>query len=414
MSTAVATRASLVEKFATKYSIEPSKLMTILKATAFKVSQGEVSNEQMAALMVVADQYGLNPFTREIFAFEDKRKGVVPVVSVDGWSRIINDHKDFNGMEFAYGPEIDAPEGGKKAHQWIECTMHHKGRTHPVTVREHFDEVYQPPRGGFSGPWQSHPKRMHRHKALIQAARLAFGFSGIYEEDEAQRIIEAGGGVVMPPEAGDRAVEGTVQTRTGGLAADLAARAKSTDVEDAIQAQPEPAKSAESIAQAIGAAKSQADLQPMLQDIMKLPDGPERVQLMKTWNAAVMALKVEQQAAQAAPEHKVEAKVAEPKAEPKAEPASGVPAAFAGQPEKKPADPAPKKAAKAAEPAKTPGDDPLSKEAAELVCQSLRDAADADKLEEIADRENSKKWPRELRNLIYAAYSERFKQLSAT
>ena len=29
---------------------------------------------------------------------------------------------------------------------------------------------------------------MLRHKAMIQAARLAFGFGGIYDEDEAQRI----------------------------------------------------------------------------------------------------------------------------------------------------------------------------------------------------------------------------------
>jgi len=30
-----------------------------------------------------------------------------------------------------------------------------------------------------------------RHKALIQAARLAFGFSGIYDQDEAERIVSA-------------------------------------------------------------------------------------------------------------------------------------------------------------------------------------------------------------------------------
>jgi hypothetical protein len=33
--------------------------------------------------------------------------------------------------------------------------------------------------------------RMLRHKALIQAARLAFGFSGIYDQDEAERIVSA-------------------------------------------------------------------------------------------------------------------------------------------------------------------------------------------------------------------------------
>jgi hypothetical protein len=31
---------------------------------------------------------------------------------------------------------------------------------------------------------------MHRHKALIQCARIAFGFVGIYDQDEAERIIE--------------------------------------------------------------------------------------------------------------------------------------------------------------------------------------------------------------------------------
>ena len=30
---------------------------------------------------------------------------------------------------------------------------------------------------------------MLRHKAMIQCARLAFGFVGIYDEDEAQRIV---------------------------------------------------------------------------------------------------------------------------------------------------------------------------------------------------------------------------------
>jgi len=29
-----------------------------------------------------------------------------------------------------------------------------------------------------------------RHKTMIQCARLAFGFAGIYDQDEAERIIE--------------------------------------------------------------------------------------------------------------------------------------------------------------------------------------------------------------------------------
>jgi hypothetical protein len=39
---------------------------------------------------------------------------------------------------------------------------------------------------------------MHRHKSLIQAARIAFGFSGIYDEDEAERITEKD---ITPPKS---------------------------------------------------------------------------------------------------------------------------------------------------------------------------------------------------------------------
>jgi phage recombination protein Bet len=190
-STAVApVRPSLVGKFAAKYSIESEKLLSILKATAFKQQSGEVSNEQMAALLVVADQHGLNPFTREIFAFADKYKGVVPVVSVDGWARIINDHPQSDGLEFRCAEEMESIEGAQPCPIWMEVVIYRKDRNHPIVVREYLDEVYRPPRSGFDGPWQSHTKRMMRHKTLIQGARLAYGFSGIYDEDEAHRIIE--------------------------------------------------------------------------------------------------------------------------------------------------------------------------------------------------------------------------------
>ena len=45
--------------------------------------------------------------------------------------------------------------------------------------------------GDVTGPWQTHTKRFLRHKAMIQCARLAFGYGGIYDQDEAERIVEA-------------------------------------------------------------------------------------------------------------------------------------------------------------------------------------------------------------------------------
>lgn len=196
MSTAVAERPapnqSLVAKFAGRYNIDPNKLLATLKATAFRQRNNrEISDEQMAALLIVADQYKLNPFTKEIFAYEDKG-AIVPVVSVDGWARIINEHPAFNGLEFRYSEEMETPAAGKACPVWCEILIYRKDRDRPTIVREYLDETYQGPRGEnkVNGPWQSHTKRMLRHKVLIQGARIAFGFAGIYDEDEADRIVE--------------------------------------------------------------------------------------------------------------------------------------------------------------------------------------------------------------------------------
>ena len=76
--------------------------------------------------------------------------------------------------------------------------MHRKDRKHPTAIREYLDEVYREPFTGnkdgrsytINGPWQSHTKRFLRHKTMIQAARLVFGFGGIFDQDEAERILE--------------------------------------------------------------------------------------------------------------------------------------------------------------------------------------------------------------------------------
>jgi phage recombination protein Bet len=148
-------------------------LLTTLKATAFK---GDVSNEQMMALLVVAEQYSLNPWTKEIYAFPDRNHGIVPVIGVDGWARIINERKELDGIDFE-----EAEDGA-----WVKCIIYRKDRAHPTAAKEWLSECKRD-----TGPWKSHPRRMLRHKALIQCARIAFGFGGIYDQDEAERIIEA-------------------------------------------------------------------------------------------------------------------------------------------------------------------------------------------------------------------------------
>lgn len=161
------------EKLATTLSVAGSgqDLIDTLKATAFK---GQVSDAQMAALLIVAQQYGLSPWTKEIYAFPDKNNGIVPVVGVDGWARIINSHPQFDGIDFEQSEES------------CTCVIYRKDRSRPVRVTEFMAECKR----DVPGPWKSHPRRMLRHKAMIQCARLAFGYGGIYDQDEAERIVE--------------------------------------------------------------------------------------------------------------------------------------------------------------------------------------------------------------------------------
>ena len=161
---------SLLAKMAARFSVEPGKMLSTLKSTAFK---GDVSNEQMMALLIVADQYGLNPWTKEIYAFPDRQNGIVPVIGVDGWARIINNSQQFDGMEFEQDEES------------CTCSIYRKDRAHPTRVTEYMKECRRD-----VAPWKSHPRRMLRHKAMIQCARLAFGFVGVFDQDEAERIVE--------------------------------------------------------------------------------------------------------------------------------------------------------------------------------------------------------------------------------
>ena len=164
----------LTAKMATTFDMgtnNGAELIATLKATAFKGGT-QVSDAQMTALMVVANNYGLNPWTKEIYAFPDKG-GIVPVVGVDGWARIINNHPQFDGIEF------------EQDDQSCTAIIYRKDRSRPVKVTEYMAECKR----ANTGPWQSHPKRMLRHKAMIQCARLAFGYGGIHDPEEAQQIV---------------------------------------------------------------------------------------------------------------------------------------------------------------------------------------------------------------------------------
>lgn len=282
--TAIATipqpKQGLVAKFGERFGVDAEKLLTTLKATCFKTKE-PASTEQMMALLVVADQYRLNPFTKEIFAFEDKHKGIVPVVSVDGWARIINEHPQYDGIEFTYADDSTTLAGGKPCPTWCEARIYRKDRTRPTVVREYLDEVYQPPRSGYSGPWQSHTKRFLRHKALIQCARVAFGFAGIYDEDEAHRIIQGEASRVPPAE----------RAEVLSLEARLIERgALEHQPAEVIDTTPGEVLTTKQIRSALHDATTQAEVMALGAAISEIPDDAERGECEALYDDRLVAL----------------------------------------------------------------------------------------------------------------------------
>lgn len=172
MSTQLAktdSKVSALAVMAGKIHVDPAKLHATLKATVFKGA----SDEELLALVVVANTYGLNPMLKELYAFPAKGGGIVPVVSIDGWVSMVNGHPQMDGMEF----EEHYSESGKL--EAITCKLWRKDRNRPISVTEHLSECKRP-----TDPWKME-HRMLRHKAMMQCARYAFGFSGLTDEDEA-------------------------------------------------------------------------------------------------------------------------------------------------------------------------------------------------------------------------------------
>lgn len=181
-------RHSLVETMAAHYSLKPADFFEAVKATAFS---GKGTKAEMISFLVIADQYKLNPFTKEIYAFQKKGGGIQPVVSVDGWYTIINSHPQMDGMEFIEHAD------DRGALLSVTCKIYRKDRSRPSEATEHMAECAMP-----TDPWRKWPRRMLRHKAAIQAARIAFGFAGIIDPDEAERLSSVNLGAVPRKPAG--------------------------------------------------------------------------------------------------------------------------------------------------------------------------------------------------------------------
>jgi RecT family len=141
-----------------------------------KVPHGTILN-----LLRTARRQSLDPLLQEIFFIQYENQWQVSI-SIDGWIRLIHEHPYYSGLTFN---ESSESENGLPV--WIECTIYRSDRLIPTTTREYLCEVRND-----TELWRTMPRRMLRHRALQQCARLALG---IFYPEYQQNLIQEGNNV---------------------------------------------------------------------------------------------------------------------------------------------------------------------------------------------------------------------------
>ena len=152
--------------FARRFGIEPARVFEVLRQSCFSVGKDEppFASEELAAALVLATQYHLNPFAKELFVFRGKGGKINCGPTIDGWIKIATRHPDYDGEEF----EETLDEEGRLIS--CACTMWRRGRSRPVKAIEYLSECQQD-----KDTWRKWPHRMLRHRASVRPRGSASG-----------------------------------------------------------------------------------------------------------------------------------------------------------------------------------------------------------------------------------------------
>lgn len=79
--------------------IEPKAMIEVIKAQCFKGTNGNVSDEQLAALCSVASNLGLNPLVPGMMYAYPDGKGIMPMIGPDGVFKLLSSHPNVKSWD---------------------------------------------------------------------------------------------------------------------------------------------------------------------------------------------------------------------------------------------------------------------------------------------------------------------------
>ena len=203
---------SLIETLAEQAGISADAYYDALVRVPFAQCKN-ISREEMTTVLLMAKKLDLDPFAKEIYAVPGRYENspITPVIGYDGWLKILLRQPTFDGLEAHASETTILPEGfNRHVPEYCEVVIYDKNRSHPVRVREYFEEVqrvtYAFDNKGKrvakrSNPWVSMPWRMLRAKTVIQAVRNAYPVGGFEDSTELtdEPIIEDSDDVTQVP-----------------------------------------------------------------------------------------------------------------------------------------------------------------------------------------------------------------------
>jgi hypothetical protein len=133
------------------------------------------------ALMLIS-KYELDPFTDEIAINQYEDNQWQAFITIDGWSKIINNHPSFSGISFNESNELISG-----VPTWMRCAIYRSDRVVPIEVKEYLCEIQTE-----HSIWNDMPRRMLRHRVIAQCARLAFGVS-VPERKKGLKLVNGDG-----------------------------------------------------------------------------------------------------------------------------------------------------------------------------------------------------------------------------
>jgi hypothetical protein len=91
----------------------------------------------------LANKYGLDPLSDQIILIQSQNDTYQAFITIDGWSKLINEHPQYAGMSLR-----DSTELKDGIPTWIECTIYRNDRILPIVIKEYYEEViYADPEG---------------------------------------------------------------------------------------------------------------------------------------------------------------------------------------------------------------------------------------------------------------------------